>query len=467
MSSWPSGHDAGAPDSLMGRRTSNVSSQVRHRNSYVGMRTIYGVAAAGPLPGTATGDDTLRRRRGGTGVEDSRMVVTPESLAESVASLVRIPSVNALHGGARAEAAGPLGEAAIARHLAARFEALGASDVVLDDAVDGRPNVYGFFPGHTDRLVVLDVHTDTVTVEHMTDPPFDGRIEDGKVWGRGALDTKASMGVMLALLEQWHREGLRPDPTLLLVGSVSEESGGLLGAARFREWSDARGLRIDQMIVAEPTKLAPIHGHKGGVAMRVTAHGKAAHSALPHLGQNAIEAMALVIEAIRAEHARLQTLPATTELGTSTVSVTMIEGGTGGNVIPAECTITVGQRTVPGQVANDAFHRLVDIARSACPLPVTCESVLPAQADGTYGSNAFYQSPDSDLARRLAMLAGTRPTVAPFGTNALRYGDFAREMVVFGPGSIDDAHQATECVDIGDLVRLADVFGAWLAPSAR
>ena len=108
------------------------------------------------------------------------------------------------------------------------------------------------------RLVVLDVHTDTVTVEHMTDPPFDGRIEDGCVWGRGALDTKASLGVITALLASWKQAGVRPEPTLLVVGSIAEEAGGLLGAAHFRPWSDERGLAIDQLIVSEPTQLAPI-----------------------------------------------------------------------------------------------------------------------------------------------------------------------------------------------------------------
>ena len=392
------------------------------------------------------------------------MDVSPEGLAESLAELVRIPSVNPLHRGPIADAAGPIGETALAEHLAERCRSLGAAEVVLDEVVDGRPNVYARFDGHTDRLVVLDVHTDTVTVEHMTDPPFDGRIEDGFVWGRGALDTKASLGVILALLESWRTADVRPEPTLLVVGSVSEEAGGLLGAARLREWIDERGATIDQLLVAEPTELAPIHGHKGGAAIEVTVHGKAAHSALPDLGANAIQAMAHVIAAYEAEHRRLQDIAPTTELGTSTVSVTTIQGGTGGNVIPAECRITVGQRIVPGQVANDVHERLIAIAHEASPLPVTCTPLLPPQADGTFGSPAFYQAPDGDLVGLLAEAAGTRPTVAPFGTNALRYSGLARELVVFGPGRIDDAHQATECVSIADLARLADAYESWLQP---
>jgi acetylornithine deacetylase/succinyl-diaminopimelate desuccinylase-like protein len=395
---------------------------------------------------------------------DAGIDVTADRLAESVAELVRIPSVNPLQGGPRAEATGPIGERSVALHLAERFERLGADEVVLDEVVDDRPNVYGFFPGRTERLVVLDVHTDTVTVEHMTDPPFDGRIEDGSVWGRGSLDTKASLGVITALLESWRRAGARPEPTLLVVGSVGEESGGLLGASHFRRWADDRRLRVDEMIVAEPTRLAPIHGHKGGLALRITAEGTAAHSALPHLGANAIEAIAPVIEAMVAEHQRLQGVPPSTELGAATLSVTMVDGGTGTNVIPAACSIVVSRRTVPGEDAHTVHEQLVELATEACPLPVRTESLQPVGPDGRIGSNAFYQPADTPLVRSLAEWAGTAPTVAPFGTNALKYAGFARELVVFGPGSIDDAHQATERVAIADLVAAAEVLSRWLDP---
>jgi acetylornithine deacetylase/succinyl-diaminopimelate desuccinylase-like protein len=307
-------------------------------------------------------------------VEDWDMTITAEHLAESVARLVRIPSVNPLHAGPISEAHGSDGERGVAEHLANRFDELGASEVVLHEVLDGRPNVYAFFPGRSERLVVLDVHTDTVTVEHMTDPPFDGRIEDGHVWGRGALDTKASLGVITALLESWAGDNLRPEPTLLVVGSIAEEAGGLVGATYFRPWADERGLEIDQLLVAEPTQLAPIHGHKGGAALRITALGESAHSSLPHLGKNAIEAMAPVILALQAENARLQTLEPTSELGNGTLSVTMIDGGTGGNVIPATCTIVAGRRIVPGEDAQEVYDALAALAAEACPLPVHIES---------------------------------------------------------------------------------------------
>ena len=81
------------------------------------------------------------------------------------------------------------------------------------------------------------------------------------------------------------------------------------------------------------------------------------------------------------------------------------------------------------------------------------------------GSPAFYQLPESDLVRTLAAATGEAPTCAPFGTNALRYDSFANEKVVFGPGSIDDAHKPTECVRIADLQRVAAAYEAWLKPA--
>ncbi|MBO4163272.1 M20 family metallopeptidase [Micromonospora antibiotica] len=385
-------------------------------------------------------------------------------LAEAVAELVRIPSVNPLHTGPRAEEHGPVGEGAIARHLADRFDRCGAAEVVLDEVRPDRPNVYGRFPGRSDRLVVLDVHTDTVAVEHMTDPPFDGRIEHDAVWGRGALDTKATMGVVLALLAAMHRDGRRPDPTLLLVGSIGEEAGGLLGATRFAPWARQQGLRIDQLLVAEPTGFRPVHGLKGLVLIEVTTHGVAAHSARPDLGVNAIDAMVPVLAAFAAAHERLSATPGRTELGGGTLSVTQITGGSGSNVIPDRCSITVGRRIVPGEDPVDVLAELTAIARAACPVPCDVVSLLPRTPDGRPASPAFYQRPDSGLVQFLARTCGTRPTVAPFGANALRYSGLAEELVVFGPGSIEDAHQATERIDIPDLRRLADVLTSWLSP---
>ena len=389
------------------------------------------------------------------------MIATAEVLASWVSQLVKIPSVNPLHAG---PSCGVPGEKAIATYLAEVFDGLGAIEVVLDDVVDDRPNVYGFFRGRTDRLVALDVHTDTVTVENMTDAPFDGRIEQGHVWGRGALDTKASMGVICALIELWKSAGLQMEPNLLVVGSISEEAGGLLGASRFRKWAESRKLSIDQLVIAEPTECAPIHGHKGAVGMRITVIGESAHSATPERGKNSIFAAARLISALENHHYELVSQTPTTEVGTGTLLVAMIKGGFAGNVVPDRCELTVGRRMAPGDDVQTIYDDLVALAIASCPLPITVEPIF-ITPEGLPGSPAFYQSPDSGLVRTLAASAGTHATTAPFGTNALRYDGFAREKVIFGPGNIEDAHRSTERVAIADLERTARAFAAWLNPT--
>lgn len=390
--------------------------------------------------------------------------VNPSRLAHWVSALVRIPSVNPLHDGPKLATVAPPGERPLAEALAGWLTDQGAEWVELHDVVDGRPNVYGYFPGRSDRLAVLDVHTDTVTVENMVGDPFDGRVEDGQVWGRGALDTKASLGVILTLLESWAAAGRRPEPNLLVVGSISEESGGLLGASAFRDWADAKGLRPDELLVAEPTGGAPVYGHKGGVAARITVLGRSAHTATPQEGANAIYAMAPVIAALEAEHRRLIALPAATEVGTGTLTVTLIDGGTAQNVVPDRCGLTVGRRIAPYEDPAEEYERIVSIARDACPLPVDVEPVLHLASRHGPGSPAFYQSPHSPFIQSLAAWAGNPAVAAPYGTNALRYDDFAGAMAVFGPGHITDAHKETESVPIAGLEHTARVFQSWLNP---
>ena len=375
--------------------------------------------------------------------------LTADDFAERVGDLVRIPSVNPGQAGPKS---GDNGERALSAWLAERADGLGA-EVTVDDIEDGRCNVYARFEGSTAQTLTVDVHLDTVGVEHMTEDPFDGRIEHGRVYGRGSVDTKPTLAVVLGVLEEMRSAGERPVPTINLVGTISEEMGGLLGAEGYRDWLLERGQRIDQMIVAEPTMCAPVHGHKGGLGLEVTVHGHAAHSSKPHLGQNAISGAARIIVAVDAEQARLAASTPTTAVGTGTISCNEIAGGVARNIIPDSCLLYVGRRAAPGEDPAELYEELVRLVNAAVT-PMRASIELP---NGP-GSAAFYQDPDSPLVRALAEIAGTAPDTADYGTNALRYLEVADEIAVFGPGSIDQAHQAVEWVDIGQLDHAANVY---------
>ena len=374
-------------------------------------------------------------------------------LAERVAELVRIPSVNPL----QATDAAITGERRLAEHLANRAEALGA-EVVLDVVEDDRPNLYARFAGDSESVLVVDVHLDTVAVGHMTVDPFDGRIADDRVYGRGAVDTKATFALVLSVLEELRAAGRRPTPTVYVVGTIAEELGGLTGARRFAQWVAERDLRIDRLVVGEPTLCAPVHGHKGAVGVEFTVHGHAAHSGYPELGRNAVSAAARIVGAMDAEQERLAAGVPTTPVGCGTLSVTEIRGGLARNIVPDRCEMFVGRRLVPGEDPHAVFHQLSAMAREVAA-PCTVESRI---GDGL-AFPAFYTPAQDPLIERLAALSGEAPTTAGYGTNCMAYGALAASTVVFGPGSIDQAHQAVEWVDIAELMRAADIYRHLLA----
>lgn len=372
---------------------------------------------------------------------------------ELLVELIGINSVNPLQTGQRS---GPATEERLAQWLAERCIDLGAK-VTLDPVEPGRPNIYALFEGSSDRTVCVDVHLDTVGVEHCEGDPFAAVISDGRIHGRGSVDTKATLAIVLELIEEIRACRLRLVPNLLLVGTVGEEIGGLPGAYRFEEWIAERGISLDQLIVAEPTLCRPVHGHKGALGLEVSVKGKAVHSSKPELGQNAIAAAGRVIAALEAEHDRLVEGDALTAMGTGTLTVTEISGGAARNIVPDRCDLFASRRIAPGEDPYVEFDELSKIiATAAAPSNVVTEM--------TYGraSKAFYTEPESHLIRDLCRLAETTPDLATYGTNALAYGEIARNVVVFGPGSIDQAHQSVEWISIAEIDTAARIYRSWL-----
>lgn len=192
------------------------------------------------------------------------MLIADEILAGWLTRLVQLPSVTPVQAGARS---GTTGEAQIVSAIAGWFKALGG-EVHVDECILGRPSVYGIFPGTTNRWAALDVHTDTVGVEQMSGDPFSGEVRGGRVYGRGAVDTKASLAVALALVEALHAAGAKPQPNLLIAASADEEDQAR-GAPAFADWVRQRSILLDQLMVAEPTECRPVHGHRGGGALQV------------------------------------------------------------------------------------------------------------------------------------------------------------------------------------------------------
>ncbi len=375
-------------------------------------------------------------------------MIKTERLARWLSQVVQIPSVNPAQAGPRA---GTPGEGRLAAEVARWFTEFGG-EVHTQEIHPGRPNVYGIWRGRSDRWAAVDVHTDTVSVEQMINDPFDGRVENGRVYGRGAVDTKASLGVALALLEAMNQTGAAPEPNLLIAATVDEEDGAQ-SAPVFADWVQQQQIPLTELMVAEPTMCTPVYGHKGGIGLIVTVHGLTSHSAKPHLGKNSIQAAARAIVALEEEHKRLQTISPETDVGVPTITVSLIQGGVGNNVVPDSCEFSVNWRSVPGMSVDAIETHLQTIIENSCPLPVSIKR--------RFSIEPFLQSPDTPWVGRLGEWSGQKPTVVPYGTNAWAYGNLPGECIVLGPGSIDQAHGKEEWVEIAELEKLASIYSHW------
>ncbi len=378
-------------------------------------------------------------------------MTTTANVLNWLTRLVQIPSVGPENAGTRS---GPGGEAALAARLTEWFTAFGAE--VQEEAVfPGRPNVYAMWRGTSDRWLAVDIHTDTVGVETMQGDPFDGRVADGRVYGRGAVDTKATLAILLALLEGLHQQGQRLAHNLLICAPVAEETG-VQGAPAVAAWVRRQAFKLDQLIVAEPTLCAPVYGHRGSVGILVDVEGVAAHSAQPQFGKNAIVGAASIIQALDGLHQELVAAPPT-PLGTGTATVTIINGGQAHNIVPDRCRMSVDRRLTLGEDPEVATQLILERARAATTLPVNL--TLKHQL------TPFYQPADTPLVGQLAAWSGRAPEVVGYGTDASFYNGLARECVVFGPGSIEQAHRDVEWVEIAELETALGIYGKWLGIS--
>jgi acetylornithine deacetylase len=196
-----------------------------------------------------------------------------------------------------------------------------------------------------------------------------------------------------------------------------------------------------------------VYGHKGLSRLEFQVNGVSAHSSQPQLGRNAIVAVAYLVVALEIENQRLLATSPETALGPATLTVSLIQGGSGINVVPDICTVALDRRVLAGEEPAEVSAALSELAQRVCPLPVTARVLNEIPA--------FLQPPDAPWISQLIEWSGCEPAVVPFGTNAWAYDEVSRECVILGPGSIDQAHGDEEWVAVSELEKLADIYLRW------
>ena len=363
--------------------------------------------------------------------------------------LIALPSVNPAFipaGDPRA------GEKNVADFLAS-VAASGGLDVDFQEVLPGRSNLIArLLPtGKVRQRIVLAPHMDTVGV--VSDEQFDPQLKNGRLYGRGACDTKGSVAVFLSALLNLAAAKKRPASTEIVLLALVDEENGQAGS-RFVAKS---GFKADLAIVGEPTRLQIVTAHKGDLWLQLETRGKAAHGSRPELGRNAIHVMAKIVDLLETDYARELRKRRHPLLRHATINVGTISGGRQPNIVPDRCAIRIDRRTIPGE--NDASVKreiLQFIRRHGFPATL----IDTKQEEPAPPMETSIRLP---LVQELLRGAGQKkPVGVDFFTDAGVLAATGIPSVVFGPGDIAQAHTSDEWVAVSQLERGTKLLGRFL-----
>jgi acetylornithine deacetylase len=287
-------------------------------------------------------------------------------------------------------------------------------EVVLQEVEPERFNVWASRPGVDNPRVVMNTHIDTVP------PFFPASRDETHLRGRGACDTKSLLAAQLIAAERLVAEGEDQIGLLYVVGEEVDHCGMIA--------ANDLGLDPDYLIVGEPTESKLVLRQKGILKVNLFASGKAGHSGYPHTGISAIEPLLDVLQELRSE-----SWPGSEALGDTTLNIGILEGGRAANVIPDQAKAELLFRVVTSHEAIE--ERLREITKERLDIEVVAKN-NPTE---------------------LTVFEGYETAVVSFNTD-IPYLKFNGKSLLYGAGSILDAHTARENILIEDLNTLPETY---------
>ncbi len=342
-------------------------------------------------------------------------------------------------------------EAAVAKILRDHLETHGISCVSVGPSK--RPNlIFSSHDGEKGELV-MHGHMDTVPIgnaESWDHDPFGSEIVDGLLYGRGACDMKGPVAALTETLIEYTEE--KHDKPLIVL-TTSDEESGCSGAEEVAKSGELKGVKFG--VCAEPTDLQVLVGEKGIFWSKVIAEGKSAHGSRPEEGVNAISACMDAIRVITSEPYPYEKHEL---LGNPTLSIGMIRGGIKVNVVAAHCEAQLDMRTVKGQTPENLLEQMNKrVEQAGLSDRVRVEYI--------HGKPAVLTPEDTEIVQivldQVELVTGKQPilTSATYGTDCSVLQPKVGIMnVICGPGSIEQAHQPNEFINLDQLYQSVDVY---------
>lgn len=368
--------------------------------------------------------------------------IDPDEVIEFHRSLVRIPSINP-PGDVR-EAVGYT-EATLKRE---GFETSQVSDLEI------MPNLLASYGPATGPTLAFNAHLDVVPIGERSAwkfDPFGAEIHEGRIYGRGAGDDKASVAAQVFAGIALARSGVPLKGRLVVNEVADEEVGGFHGAKIVVEEGH---LRPDWCIVGEQTLNRVALGEKGSGGCVIRIHGRTAHGALPWEGANAIEAAGEIIVAIRRELYPKLAERTHSHFKPSSGSINLFSGGVKSNVVPDYAELTIDRRLVPGEQPLQAKAELEAIVQAA----IADMDGITADVDQHPLAKGATWTPEDSPFAQAAIAANVRiggsPGITGFSmaTDGRYFAQAGVPTVIYGPGDPKLAHIPDEWVGIDEII---------------
>lgn len=363
--------------------------------------------------------------------------------------LIQIPSVNPDH--ASPDFADVTHEHSLACFLSEWLSHLGA-EVILEEIQPRRPNLIARFSPLDGRpRILFGPHLDTVGIENMTIDPFSGEIHDGKIWGRGASDTKGPMAAMLLALAE-NQKILKKLPVAIDFVAFMGEEASQHGSKHFVK---QHGKDYSFAIVGEPTSMQIVHQTKGSLWATLQAKGKAAHSSQPHLGENAILIISRSLLALQEYLEPILSSFSDPLLGCSTLNFGVIQGGTRPNIVPDRAEVQIDIRQTPSLYNSGGAFALLkqSILELGLDLEISyAHENPPMETDPTHPM----------IQKLLATDSHTRCIGAPWFSDAAHLSAGGIPSICMGPGSIDQAHTHNEFIELSQVDEAQAFFSQFI-----
>ena len=336
----------------------------------------------------------------------------------------------------------------------------GVSSSRIPDATGEKASLIATIGPQNAGGVVLSAHTDVVPVEGQdwTSDPFVLREDNGRLFGRGTADMKGFAATVLAHVPDMIGAELKVP---IHIALSYDEEVGCFGAPPMIDRLLEDGPLPSSVIVGEPSNMRVVTGHKGVAVLKTQIKGHPVHSSQPDRGVSAISIAARLISWLEAEtlHNKANATASTSfQPPYTTLHCGMIKGGSALNITAAECQFVTDIRVIPGETGSEWIGRYrqfveTDIVPAMKAVHAECGVDITVLADipGLRSENAG----QAELLAR--QLTGDNTTnIVVFSTEGGQFQDRGLSTVVCGPGSIKQAHEANEFIEIAELKKCSD-----------